>query len=560
MKIKNILKQSIPKKYLLLAILVTMLVITSCASYAMFTVTEEKNNAISIVTGSLYYQLTVDGSNTTSINVPANTTKTYTVVLTNNNNRTARFNFYYIGNLASNVEIGYVVEAEAIAPPAATGVNLESNSSQTYQVKVSNNSSSAVTIQLGVSVGLDYNDLSLPSNGHLLEEAQLSAAETLLAKANPEDLDYNSASSEQQKEMWTFSHPATEQTEALTDYRYIGVDPNNYVSFNDELWRIIGVFTVDDGTGKKEQRLKIIRDKSIGSYSYDNKTSGIGSSTSSYGSNEWQDARLNYLLNPGHENESVGGSLYWNSGSGNCYSGSNNGTKECDFTTTGLKEEARNMIGDTLWYLGGSSTDNDVTATMFYERERGTNVYSGRSTSWIGKVGLMYPSDYGYATSGGATTNRNACLNKELYNWNSSSFSDCKNNDWLYDSSTYQWTLTSRSSNSTIVFLVRHTGSVYSYIAYNAIGARPVVFLKSNITIASGNGSSSQPYVMETKFSVCDINEDGTTDEGDLMEMETAVRSGNTDGLPESCDFNDDGLFDYNDYSLLEDYLISIGK
>ena len=44
-KIKNILKQSIPKKYLLLAILVTMLVITSCASYAMFTVTEEKNNA-----------------------------------------------------------------------------------------------------------------------------------------------------------------------------------------------------------------------------------------------------------------------------------------------------------------------------------------------------------------------------------------------------------------------------------------------------------------------------------------------------------------------------------
>ena len=120
MKIKNILKQSIPKKYLLLAILVTMLVITSCASYAMFTVTEEKNNAISIVTGSLYYQLTVDGSNTTSINVPANTTKTYTVVLTNNNNRTARFNFYYIGNLASNVEIGYVVEAEAIAPPAAT--------------------------------------------------------------------------------------------------------------------------------------------------------------------------------------------------------------------------------------------------------------------------------------------------------------------------------------------------------------------------------------------------------------------------------------------------------
>ena len=501
MKIKNILKQSIPKKYLLLAILVTMLVITSCASYAMFTVTEEKNNAISIVTGSLYYQLTVDGSNTTSINVPANTTKTYTVVLTNNNNRTARFNFYYIGNLASNVEIGYVVEAEAIAPPAATGVNLESNSSQTYQVKVSNNSSSAVTIQLGVSVGLDYNDLSLPSNGHLLEEAQLSAAETLLAKANPEDLDYNSASSEQQKEMWTFSHPATEQTEALTDYRYIGVDPNNYVSFNNELWRIIGVFTVDDGTGKKEQRLKIIRNESIGTYSWDNKDTTTGAESNN-GKNNWPDARLNYLLNPGHESESVGGSLYWNSGSGNCYSGSNNGTTSCDFTTTGLKEEARNMIGDTLWYLGGianyTSASNGLTS-HFYSYERGTNVYSGRSTSWIGKVGLMYPSDYGYATSGGATTNRNACLNKELYNWNSSSFSDCKNNDWLYDSSHIQWALTSRSSYSHNVFHVNNSGYVNSDGAYKrSYGARPVVFLKSNITIASGNGSSSQPYILQS--------------------------------------------------------------
>ena len=326
-----------------------------------------------------------------------------------------------------------------------------------------------------------------------------SAVETLLAKANPEDLDYNSASSEQQKEMWTFSHPATEQTEVLTDYRYIGVDPNNYVSFNDELWRIIGVFTVDDGTGKKEQRLKIIRNESIGTYSWDNKDTTTGAESNN-GKNNWPDARLNYLLNPGHESESVGGSLYWNSGSGNCYSGYNNGTTSCDFTTTGLKEEARNMIGDTLWYLGGAanytSASNGLTS-HWYSYERGTNVYSGRSTSWIGKVGLMYPSDYGYATSGGTTTNRNACLNKELYNWDSSSFSDCKNNDWLYNFD-YQWTLTSRSSTSNDVFYVFNTGFVTDNLARNTRGARPVVFLKSNITIASGNGSSSQPYILQS--------------------------------------------------------------
>ncbi len=146
MGIRQILKRSISTKYLVGSIFVTMLVVISCVSYAMFTVTEEKNNVISIVTGSLYYQLTIDGTKTASISVPANTTKTYTVILTNNNNRTARFNFYYVGDLASNVEIGYIVQGNAIAPPVATGVNLDANASQTYQVKISNNISSSTTI------------------------------------------------------------------------------------------------------------------------------------------------------------------------------------------------------------------------------------------------------------------------------------------------------------------------------------------------------------------------------------------------------------------------------
>ena len=60
--------------------------------------------------------------------------------------------------------------------------------------------------------------------------------------------------------MFEFSHPATAQTPALTDYRYIGKNPYNYVYFNCdnlenqtnetcELWRIVGVFYVDDGEG-----------------------------------------------------------------------------------------------------------------------------------------------------------------------------------------------------------------------------------------------------------------------------------------------------------------------
>ena len=321
------------------------------------------------------------------------------------------------------------------------------------------------------------------------------ATDKILAKANPEDLDYNSATDAQKKEMWTFSHEATEQTTALTDYRYIGADPNNYVKFNDELWRIIGVFDTDDGTGKVEKRLKIIRNESIGNYSWDNKDTTTGAETA-YGKNEWTDARLNYLLNPGHESETNGGSLYWNRKSGTCYKGQNNSTTSCDFTSTGLTDTAKSMIGDAKWYLGGSSTYNDVTPPMFYTRERGTTVYSGHSTSWIGKVGLMYPSDYGYATSGGSSTNRNSCLAKELYNWDSSGYSDCKNNDWMYNSNIWQWTMGPRADISYVVFIVSYTGYVGSDDASDTRAGRPVVYLKSTIKVISGSGTTSSPYIL----------------------------------------------------------------
>ena len=80
--------------------------------------------------------------------------------------------------------------------------------------------------------------------------------------------------------------------------RFIGAAPENYVWFNDELWRIIGVMNnIDNGSGKKEARLKIIRNESIGEYSWDNKANGTGSSEGIYGSNDWTDSALQIVLN-----------------------------------------------------------------------------------------------------------------------------------------------------------------------------------------------------------------------------------------------------------------------
>ena len=172
--------------------------------------------------------------------------------------------------------------------------------------------------------------------------------------------------------------------------RYIGANPNNYVSFNNELWRIIGVFNnIDDGTGKKETRLKIIRNEPIGTYSWDNKASGTGSSISEYGSNDWSDSALQLVLNSG---------AYWNRTSGECPYGRNGATTSCDFSATGLTEEAKSMISNAKWNLGGTSSYTSISnglASHFYGYERGTDVYTNRPTKWIGSIGLMYASEVG---------------------------------------------------------------------------------------------------------------------------------------------------------------------
>ena len=292
--------------------------------------------------------------------------------------------------------------------------------------------------------------------------------------------------------------------------RYVGTNPCNYVKIDNEIWRIIGVMNnIDDGTGKKESRIKLIRNDSIGKYSWDTSESSVNNG---YGVNEWSQADLMKLLNPGYESESVGGSLYYNNSSGKCYSSTNNGTTACDFTNSGLKTNLKSLIGDTLWSTGTNGTSSYTSSSNglvshFYSYERSSNTgkicSSGdycndtvkRTTTWNGKIGLMYPSDYGYATSGGSTSNRTSCLNKELYRWDKSSYSDCKNNDWLYNSS-YQWTISpyAYSSYANRVFYVDSAGGVYISIAYIQRAVRPSVYLIPSTSILGGEGTLENPY------------------------------------------------------------------
>ena len=315
--------------------------------------------------------------------------------------------------------------------------------------------------------------------------------------------------------------------------RYIGANPNNYVYFNCsdysnqndstcEKWRIIGVFkNVTKEAGTKEDLVKIVKDDRLGNagFSWDHKKIGVGTSTDILGSNDWSDSQLMMMLNPtdylksGYTidnnivKDSKGQAIYQNMGSyyngtsgckpADVASGADFTCTSIDFTSTGLKNDlTRNAIESVVWNLGGSSGSRDVTASMFYERERGTTVYSGHATTWTGKIGLMYPSDYGYATSGNSTTDRATCLAKEIYNWDSAS--NCYSNDYLYKSDYSQWTLVHNSSYSHSVFDVSTGGFVGFGTVYDTRVIRPVAFLKSNISITDvGIGTAESPYQLK---------------------------------------------------------------
>ncbi len=159
------------------------------------------------------------------------------------------------------------------------------------------------------------------------------------------------------------------------------------------------------------------------------------------------------------------------------------------------------MIEQVTWNIGGMTSANYQTAKAsdWYTAERGEETYGGQLSTWDGYIGLMYLSDYGYATSGGGSTDRDACLAGALYNWYASPYqTDCaKSNNWLYYS-TSQWTIAPYSSYSDAVFLVTSNGGLINDNASDTYAVRPSLYLKSNVRVLSGDGNpdGEGPYIL----------------------------------------------------------------
>ena len=275
--------------------------------------------------------------------------------------------------------------------------------------------------------------------------------------------------------------------------RYEGADPKNYICLDNKksgtcsssslLFRIIGLFDEDtsaDGTSSSgtKKLLKVIDTNNFGGTDgkYWNRTQ-----TSGKNYNDWSTATLKTELNDTYLSALL--------------------------ATSGVNSKLESAIITSKWHLGGAGLSNyqTLTAEGIYTEERNTSaISSGNPSSIYEKVGLMYPSDFGYATVGGTTTNKTGCRAKELYNWNSSSYSDCKNNDWIFTSQNSfadnrEWLLSPYSMNSTDAAHL-YSGGYVHLNGYRVVGGkfavRPTFYLDSSILkiVGTGDGSSSNPY------------------------------------------------------------------
>ena len=280
-----------------------------------------------------------------------------------------------------------------------------------------------------------------------------------------------------------------------TNIRYYGSDPNNYVSFNNELWRIIGVFG---------NNVKLVRSESLGSLSWDSSDSSINKGNginqwgeSTYGDGSYYEgADLQVYLNKMY---------YGGDTTVTCYDGYQNSTITCPTNT--LDRIAKLLIDKHTWSLGAIEMSIEDTIS-FYNAERGTangkTCTSGnycndsviRTTKWTGYVALPYITDWAYASS-------ESICETNIQTKDSSNLFVCKNNNWMQRSA-WTWYLSPgvQSANANYVWTVSGNGNVANYIMFGAMSkfayygsnVAPSIYLKSSVLMKGGSGTSSDPY------------------------------------------------------------------
>lgn len=249
-------------------------------------------------------------------------------------------------------------------------------------------------------------------------------------------------------------------------YRYSGeyYDVDNWICFGttettcpeNNLYRIIGVFNLDG-----VYKYKLIK----GDFAT---TADAGTPYSTVAKD---------ITYPGYTKQSTINRYQWDSANKNTWSIASLNTLLNNTYLTNLGTTWANKIATSTYYVNGYNTSSANSATFYTAESTGT--------TWSGKVGLMYVSDYGY----GATSNYWTMV---LSSYNNAAYL----HDWLFNGGYYEWTMSPFSSNSYNVFRLNYIGTVDGANAFNGFAFRPVFYLNSDVAISGGTGTYTNPYTI----------------------------------------------------------------
>ena len=260
-------------------------------------------------------------------------------------------------------------------------------------------------------------------------------------------------------------------------YTYRGANPNNYVTFNGEQWRIISVNTSDN-------TIKIMRNGVLSDRQFDTQSGRYQGSSgycnnSGYGCNIWgsssttYDSNLSSITTLGREYNGTKYTLPSAEAELNTYL---NGTYY-----NGLNATAKNMVKADAVYKAGIV--NYASSSNIQQ-----NITEVSSVKWKGRVALIDVTEYIRAST------NSSCKNMYAYVNTSSCYNNSSSHNWMYLNDVW-WTLSPASyGTSTNVWHVSSRGGFGHNYAYRSYGVRPVVTLKPEVKITSGDGSSTNSY------------------------------------------------------------------
>ena len=227
----------------------------------------------------------------------------------------------------------------------------------------------------------------------------------------------------------------TDLVEVAGAKRYVGENPDNYVMFNGELWRIIGVYG---------ENLKIIKDEPLAQGRMYNSCINFDCTNR----NVWDGSELEVYLND-----------------------------ETEGYYASLSTVSKLMIVAGTWNVG----DTNVSSTA-------ENAYLDAKELQVSnkKVGLIASYEYLYAA--GISCSTVAGNNSSSTCWSSQ--------NWLKIKSVDEWTITPYSLLGTVLRLRQEGYLAYNESSY-VRKIRPVVYLDSSVRIIGGSGTHDNAYILK---------------------------------------------------------------